>query len=263
MIWLAEARPRPSRAELGLAEGETIFFFMFDFRSHARRKNPEAVIEAFAAAFPSGEEKVRLLIKTQGGDEAPEEWRRLADLCLDPRIELRDARIDRAEVITLVEAADAFVSLHRAEGFGRGPAEAMWLGKPVILTGYSGTNDFVDRDTAFIVGHRMAPVAEEDYPGTEGQEWADPDMHEAALAMRVVHAHPDQARAIGARGQKRVQALYHPAIVGRAMCTALGLDPAPTRDERVAEKSARQKRSREKSTRRAALAAVATHTMKS
>lgn len=253
VVRLPSGRPRPSRAELGLPEGETIFFFMFNFLSHARRKNPEAVIEAFCAAFPSGEEKVRLLIKTQGGGEAPEEWRRLADLCLDSRIDLRDARIDRAEVIALIEAADAFVSLHRAEGFGRGPAEAMWLGKPVILTGYSGTNDFADRDTAFVIGHRMVPVSEEDYPGTAGQSWAEPDIHEAALAMRLVHAHPDQARAIGARGKNRVQALYHPLVAGRAMCAALGLDPsrgkpAPARD---------------KPARRARLAAASSRAMKS
>lgn len=198
---------------------------MFDFLSHARRKNPEAVIEAFMAAFPSGEEPARLLIKTQGGDRAPEEWRRLVDLCLDPRIELRDARIDRAEVIALIAATDAFVSLHRAEGFGRGPAEAMWLEKPVILTGYSGTRDFADRNTAFIVGHRMVPVLEDDYPGVEGQAWAEPDIHEAALAMRLVHAHPEEARAIAARGAARVKALYHPLVAGRAMQEALGLAP--------------------------------------
>ncbi len=255
VVWLPADRPPTRRAELGLPEEETIFFFMFDFLSHARRKNPETVIEAFTAAFPSGEEKARLLIKTQGGDQAPEEWRRLSDLCLDPRIELRDARLDRAEVIALIEAADAFVSLHRAEGFGRGPAEAMWLGKPVIVTGYSGTSDFADRDTAFIIGYRMVPVSEEEYPGTAGQSWAEPDMHEAALAMRMVHAHPDQARAIAARGRERVQTLYHPESVGRAMAAALGFDLAPGKAAAAlpgTEKAASPKRARDKPRRAAA-----------
>ncbi len=225
VVHLPEDRLRPDRAAPGLAEDETVFLFMFDFLSHVRRKNPEAVVEAFCAAFPAGEEKVRLLIKTQGGEHAPEDWRRLGDLCLDPRIEIRDAKIDRAEVIALIEAADAFVSLHRAEGFGRGPAEAMWLGKPVISTDYSGTSDFADHETAFLVGYQRVPVAVEDYPGAEGQDWADPDVEEAARAMRRIHTHPEAARAIGARGQTRVRSLYHPRIAGEAMRVALGLVP--------------------------------------
>ena len=43
----------------------------------------------------------------------------------------------------LLAATDAFVSLHRSEGFGFGLAEAMLLGKPAIGTDYSGNADFL------------------------------------------------------------------------------------------------------------------------
>lgn len=229
VVSLPTKRTQPSRTALGIPEGETVFFFMFDFLSHVRRKNPEAVIEAFCSAFPSGEEKVRLLIKTQGATQAPADWRRLADLALDPRIELRDAALDRAEVIALIEATDAFVSLHRAEGFGRGPAEAMWLGKPVILTGYSGTNDFADRESAFIIDYRKIPISDWEYPGVEGQEWADPDILAAARAMRGIHRRPRAAHAIAACGKKRIEARYSPAVAAAAMCEALGFAPRASR----------------------------------
>ena len=49
-----------------------------------------------------------------------------------------------AELADLFLCADAYVSLHRSEGFGFGIAEAMSVGKPVIATAYSGNLDFRD-----------------------------------------------------------------------------------------------------------------------
>ena len=43
---------------------------------------------------------------------------------------------------------DAFVSLHRSEGFGFTLIEAMYLGKPVVGTQYSGNLDLVDNNDA-------------------------------------------------------------------------------------------------------------------
>ncbi len=233
---LAITLPEPTewldRAGLGLTAQATLFLCMFDFRSYASRKNPEAVVEAFIRAFPSGDEAVRLLIKTQGGESAPRQWQRLIDLAADRRIELRDMPLDRAELVSLIAAADAFVSLHRAEGFGRGPAEAMWLGKPVILTAYSGTNDFATPETAFLVSYQPVPVPPDAYPGVEGQSWAEPDISEAALFMRTIHAQPMLAQGVGARAKARVQAIYHPQIVGQTMCAALGFAPEQSQPKR-------------------------------
>lgn len=220
----ATARRPPERAALGLAPDATVFLFMFDFRSFASRKNPEAVVQAFLTAFPDPEDEVRLVVKTQGGDAAPIPWRRLSALCRDPRIELRDVSLDRTDLLDLMAAADCFVSLHRSEGFGRGPAEAMLMGKPVIVTGYSGTTDFATPDCAYVVGYRLVPVGVGEYPGAEGQTWADADIAQAARAMRRVHEDPESARATGARARARIMHLYAPEISGRAMLAALGFD---------------------------------------
>jgi len=207
------------------ADGLTVFFFMFDFRSYASRKNPEGVVQAFLKAFPAGHEPVRLMIKTQGagdgGANAAAAWRRLNALCSDPRIELRDANLDRPALLQMIANSDVFVSLHRSEGFGRGPAEAMLLARPVIATGYSGTTDFISADCAYVVRYTLRPVQADEYPGADGQSWAEPDMDEAALFMRRCYEHPQEAAALGQRGAVRVQDLYNANRVGRAMLNEL------------------------------------------
>ena len=228
-VSVAQFERKRSRAELGLPEDATVFLFVFDFRSYASRKNPEAVVQAFLRAFPKGNENASLLIKTQGGAAAADAWWSLNEACSDPRIEIRDANLAREELLALIDATDAFVSLHRSEGFGRGPAEAMLLGKPVILTGFSGTADFATPDCAYPVGYALKPVGPGEYSGVDGQDadmfWADPDLDEAAAHMRRVHQHPKAARALGLKAQARVEEKYGPRTVGGLMLQELGITP--------------------------------------
>ncbi len=58
-----------------------------------------------------------------------------------PNIVIMDRTLSRHEVSALIACTDSFVSLHRAEGFGLGLAEAMYLGKPFIGTHWSGFHD--------------------------------------------------------------------------------------------------------------------------
>ena len=55
-------------------------------------------------------------------------------------------------------SADAYVSLHRAEGYGLTMAEAMMLGKPVIATGYSGNLEFMDEDNSVLVPYSKVRI---------------------------------------------------------------------------------------------------------
>jgi glycosyltransferase involved in cell wall biosynthesis len=218
------------RPTLGIAPDDTVFFYAFDYRSYIARKNPLALIEAFREAFPT-EAGVRLLIKTQGAAQAPAAAQALRERVDDPRITLWDATLDRAEMLALVADSDCYVSLHRSEGFGRGPAEAMLLGKPVILTDYSGTRDFADATCALPVGWQKVAVPPGTYPGAEEQHWADPSVSDAARAMRWVAAHPSEAAALGRQARKRIESLYAPAVAGEAILRALGL--AHGRDQRA------------------------------
>ena len=187
------------RAHFGLAADAFTFLYSYDFNSFASRKNPEAAIAAFRQAFSDGAHDVRLLVKSTNGARFPERLQALAaSVADDPRIDVRDGFIARDEMFGLQNAVDCYVSLHRAEGFGLGMAECMYLGKPVIATGYSGNLDFMDRANSLLVDYRMVPLREGEYPFWQGQQWADPDVAHAAKLMRQVYDDREFARRIGA-----------------------------------------------------------------
>lgn len=228
-VTLPPPDPRLDRAHFGLNPSAFHFLYTFDFQSYVDRKNPRAAIAAFRQAFPRGAKDVRLVLKTMNGEPGHPGWRALVeDIGDDSRITLMDRTLSRAEVIALCQVCDAFVSLHRSEGFGRGPAEAMYLGKPVIVTGYSGNLDFTRPDTAALVEHRLIPVEPGQYPMHEGQVWADPDVGHAAWHMRRLVDHPADAVALGRAGRTFIHDHFSPRAVGMqyaARLRELGLAP--------------------------------------
>jgi hypothetical protein len=181
--------------------GRFVFLFTFDFLSVFERKNPLAIVEAFSKAFTPSEGPV-LVVKSVNGD-----LRRLG------RDRVRLAAADRPDIVliedyltnderdALLARADAYVSLHRAEGFGLTMAEAMILGKPVIATGYSGNLDFMTEENSFLVPYEMAEVPPGCEPYLPGTPWAEPDVDVAARLMRQVVDEPDLAAAKAAVAQ--------------------------------------------------------------
>lgn len=200
------------RADFGLEPDTFVFLCSFDFHSFIARKNPHAAVRAFRAAFPAERSDVRLLVKSSNGHQHPDSMRELLNLVAgDPRIMVRDEVIDRSHVQALQRCCDAYVSLHRAEGFGLGLAECMALGKPVVATGWSGNMEFMSPDTACLVEYALVPVAAGEYPEASGARWAEPDVAAAAAAMRWLADEPARARALGAAAKKRVCANLAPA----------------------------------------------------
>jgi glycosyltransferase involved in cell wall biosynthesis len=201
-----EVAPPPalSRAEVGLPEDRFVFLFAFDFFSTSERKNPLGLIDAFTRAFAPGEGPL-LVIKTINGHKQAAELKRLQRAASErPDIRIVDDYVSGEQMRGLVASCDCYVSLHRSEGFGFPLAEAMSYGKPVIATGYSGNLTFMDDGNSYLVGFGLTPVP----PGTAnypvGALWADPDLDEAATAMRRVVDHPDEAAARGRRGRKTI-----------------------------------------------------------
>jgi glycosyltransferase involved in cell wall biosynthesis len=189
----------------GIPEGDFVFLFFFDIRSYPARKNPFAVIEAFrklTALRPFS--SVHLALKINGLNMASAEVLARLQAELDPirsQVTLLDQVMTDNEVKNLVRNADCFVSLHRAEGFGRGMAEAMYLGLPVIATGYSGCMDFLTPDNALLVDHSLIAVEKGEYPFWEGQVWADPDVEAAVHQMVRLVDDPGYGRTLGQRAR--------------------------------------------------------------
>lgn len=208
--------PYPARDTLGMELDRFYFMFCFDYFSSPHRKNPLGVIEAFQAAFPGGSENVGLIIKSNG---EPGEYPEIKDkirnaAAADGRILNIDQALTRNEVLGLIRASNAYVSLHRAEGFGLGMAEAMSFGRIVIGTNFSGNTDFLTEETGFAIPYTLRSVAPHEYPWAEGQYWAEPDLKAAAAAMKLVSQSPDTARNRAAAGQRLIGKKYAPAVVG-------------------------------------------------
>ncbi len=191
------------RQHFGLREDDYIFLCAFDFNSTVARKNPHAVIEAFRKAFPRGDEKAVLLIKSSNGEgNADELVRLLVSAARDRRILVRDDMLERHHLQALHRCADAYVSLHRCEGFGLGMAEAMCLGKPVVATAYSGNMDFMSEANSCLVRYSMIAVEPGQYPHADGQQWADADITHAAGFLRALYEDPEMGRKLGAQAAR-------------------------------------------------------------
>jgi glycosyltransferase involved in cell wall biosynthesis len=206
------------RRHFGIPEDAFVAVFFFDFASFADRKNPEAVLGAFerlAARRP--EANIHCVIKSRGGhdmDEAQDALEaRLA--ALGPRAQAIYGDMSDNEIKNLVRVSDVFVSLHRSEGFGRGMAEAMAMGRPAIATGYSGNLDFMPEGTGLLVDYELIPVAPGAYPHGEGQRWADASPEHASRLLEQLLDNPAEARAMGARAKAFIGEHYSTTALGR------------------------------------------------
>ena len=216
------------RAALGLPEQRFLYLFVFDFNSRLTRKNPWAVIEAFQRAYPPPRNRrerrapaeVGLVMKAMNGRSTHPGWEAFKLRCAaDPRIVLLEETLDRPQLLGLVAACDAYVSLHRAEGFGRTLAEAMLLGKPVVATDFSGNTDFLMPHVGFPVQWSRREVGPEEYLFVEPEDgawWAEPDTENAGQQMRAARAAAGDAEFM-ARLKAHATAQFAPERIGERM----------------------------------------------
>ena len=108
------------------------------------------------------------------------------------------------------------------EPFGMVLLEAMYLGKPVIATGYSGNMDFMNVNNSFLIRYKLIDVGEKDYPPFKmGYVWADPDIDHAAELMRTIYENKKHADEIGKQGSKDIKELFSPEAAGQVIRTRL------------------------------------------
>lgn len=213
---------QPTRERFGLPPNEFLFYLMFDGNSWLSRKNPLAGVQAFRQAFGENSPGVGLVIKAMNVRDDDPVWRAVCDIAAgDNRIHIVSERLSRQDSIDFMACCDAYVSLHRSEGFGRVIAEAMTLGQPVIVTNFSGNVDFCETDTAFLVDGELIPLRPGDYLFSEGQYWCDPDVSLAAEQLkRVIDDVPLRER-IASAGKQRIVRDYSVEAVARAYARRL------------------------------------------
>ena len=190
------------RQAFGLAADAVVVLCSFSLASSFERKNPLAAIAAHRAAF--GERADRILVMKIGhAGHFAADLQRLRDAAsgaANIRFETRTLPI--ADNQALTACADIVLSLHRSEGFGLVPAEAMLLGRAVVATNWSGNTDFMDADTASLVPFRLVPAV--DPRGVfqaPGAVWAEADIPAAAAELRRLADDAAARTALGARAQ--------------------------------------------------------------
>jgi glycosyltransferase involved in cell wall biosynthesis len=176
-----------------LEDGVLRIFSMMDFGSFIDRKNPRGAIEAFQMAFPPNVNNVELIIKIKGNRDLG--FRNELILCCskDSRIKVIDGDISTKDIAILTNKCNVFLSLHRSEGFGFGPAEAMASGKIVVATQYGGVTDFLNKSTGYPISYKMVMVQKGEYLHGENQMWADPTLSHAASELQEIYKNFDQA----------------------------------------------------------------------
>jgi glycosyltransferase involved in cell wall biosynthesis len=208
-----------SRTSFSLPERQFLFLWMGDMHSEIARKNPIGVINAFKQAFPEENERAGLVLKINNADSIHADCEALASIKQEiagyRNIYLMDRVMTRGEVDALLAASDCFISLHRSEGFGLGPAEAMSLGKPAILTNWSGNTDYMTSDNSIGIDYQLISVGKQHGPYSPDQLWADPDLKQAASWIKRLPEDPELAHRIGMRGQETIQRDFSPQAVGK------------------------------------------------
>lgn len=216
-----ECRERLNK-KFKIESDEIVFLTTFDSFSFVQRKNPKAVIRSFLEAFPNGDERVRLILKTQNRHSVLDPvqqkiWKSIDNLIsLDSRIMFVNETMNYSDLLWFKKAADCYVSLHRSEGWGFGMIESMMLDVPVIATGYSGNLEFCKEEHCWLVETEETYLDHNDYIFVvPGQKWGDPSVSHAAACM--VNAYEDrQARSEKAnRAREFVRDNFCPLVIGQ------------------------------------------------
>lgn len=195
------------RAQLGIGADHHVFYTI---GAWMLRKDLPRLVEAFLAEF-SPDEPAALCIKTSTRPvhfPLPHEQGKTSLQLVQETMAACAARLGRARLPTvgvlagdgidgawidcLHQVGDTYVSLARAEGWGMGAFDAAALGRPVVMTGWSGQLDFLGRDHPGLVGGALAPI---DWPGTSygpDHRWAIADVADARAKMRYRFEHRDR-----------------------------------------------------------------------
>lgn len=207
-----------TRAYFGLPENAFLFLNMFDIYSFSGRKNPEAVVAAFKEAFLPDDTSVGLVLKINNSGYGDSVKEKLTDLIGEYKnIYILAKTLPRAAVNGLINICDAAVSLHRSEGLGLLCEEAMYYGKPVIATGWSGNMDFMTSENSCLVNYELIHVGSDIGPYEAWQIWADPSISDAAAYMKRLVSEPDYYKKIASAAKETIHTHFSPECCGQKM----------------------------------------------
>ncbi len=185
------------------------FKFLFVGNAEAR-KGLDVTLAAYARAVGSHADAC-LVIKGTGAASVYKDhsargmvqaaWARDPGL----EVELIEDDLTEAQMAALYRACDVLVAPYRGEGFCMPIAEAMATGLPTLVTGSGAALDYCDDETSYLVPAGTIRCNLLDFPPPALEYWlASPDIDVLVELMEHALAHPDEARARGARARERI-----------------------------------------------------------
>ncbi len=202
------------KEKFGIDESNFMFLFSFDFASVFERKNPMAIIEAFKSKF-SEDDNVLLMIKCINSNKFIDAFEKLKKSVNWKNIRIITENLDKNEYHKLVATCDCYVSLHSSEGFGLTMQEAMFAGKPVIATGYSGNMDFMNINNSLLVKYQLIELQKDFAAYKKGDVWAKPNTQHAGELMRGVYENKKDAMLIGEQAKEDIKKFMSFEITGK------------------------------------------------
>ena len=165
------------------------------------RKNIGYLIKSFCETFKNKPKQPALILKTMQVGTSILDRERVLDKIDSikktvkgklPNIYLFHGEVSDEEINQLYNhpKVKAMVSFTKGEGFGRPLLEFSLVKKPIIVSGWSGHTDFLDKEYTVMVGGELKNVhksaAQKDMI-LEESKWFCPDDSEAARAMKIVY----------------------------------------------------------------------------
>lgn len=199
-----------SKYSLPIQNRDFVFLNIFDSASIWQRKNPFGLIQAFSRAFKN-KPHVKLLIKTTQIKKSDIYKKLQLEIEENKQIHLLDGYLHSFEITSLLNRANCFVSLHRAEGLGIPLINSHLLAKPVIATDFSANKDFENEENTFLVNFKPFILDKAIGPYPEDTYWADPDPDHAAFQMkRVYEMDSGSLTSISQKGKEQVAFHFSP-----------------------------------------------------
>lgn len=175
-----------SRDANGISRDAFLGVAIMDLCSCPARKNPWAHVAAWRAAFGDDPNRI-LLLKLRVGKRTRCVLGELAEMIGDAtNIRIIEHEFEPEEIAGLQAAADVYLSLHRAEGYGLNIRECLEAGVEVLATDFSANAEY---GPAFANYRPLpwTPVPYRDWTGhyPDGDfHWAEVDLAAATVALR-------------------------------------------------------------------------------
>lgn len=174
------------------------------------RKNASMMMQAFASAFPRGDEPVEFFMKNSNP--------KFDVRSLDKRIRVINDRLSIEEMRDFYNNLECFVFPSRAEGSGLPPREAMSTGCPAIVTNFSGLEEISRPEINYVLNDFT--VDKEDERGAFDQQpgfQANVNIKELIYYMRYAFENWAETRERGKMASQFIQENYSWDICAQKM----------------------------------------------